>query len=1187
MVKKALIEESLKEKKSELFEIDGNMFRVNYLPKMALNRLEEWVKKLSKEDARAMHLTYATDINHTSETPTEFVDAAEAVEKYIDFIKVCTLYTNREMMEEALRSAPKKKDGTLSGRRVQHLAFTGLAINFSFYELCAVNETDNVMLIEIRSTDCSHKYLPFYESSKSCQEIINEKFALLPDSIKNSMEDVQKSAAIVGTIPSEIKKQFKIEKNDSGFTVSNYKGDNDDVIIPDYIGNTPVTVIGAYTFFQQSIYWGASARIKTITIPNTVKKIENGVFKNCRNLREIVIPSSVIQLGQAVFSGCSNLSSILLSDNIKSIGQNAFSGCSHLTEIKLPAGLKKITQYMFFDCPNLLSLTIPEGVTDIQCTAFENDTNLSKVVIPNSVKNIHEAAFLGCEKLAIYAEKGSYAEEYAKKNNINFVAVQLAREEKRKTHEADEAVALRTAEQKAREKKEAQAEIEGRCERFIEELKRQHSISDGTITQKELFEKANQSEITESALTRYIELKYNQSPKDFFGSLGIVRTQQNLHQDFNEILALLKERYKDQPRPTEVTQVMQDNADLDLSIIVNNAKKFTNMTARELLLSEGILAVEEAPSQADLFVGVLHMPGNEPDNIKRRLSTLFAKLDGAYPDKVIEGLNREHKKWGETVTELYRLLGYANSRNFLMAYGYTVADNKGGRTANKNEEIIAELKRRYPRGSFFTTVAQLKEANADLAPKIKSLENTAPTLYGMPLKQYLISLNILASLHQGSKDHGCAENLNQSIEHIVFDLNDNPVIEATKSQLINNNEVDHDPTHNTVETIENEQNSDEKMTEHSSNGQNVSGSTNKPSNISKLSIAAPSTFQISRGAVIAYNGKAGRVILPAGATKVAENAFASNDKIIALEVPEGYKKIEANAFKKCEKLRVVKIGAGMQTIEMGAFYSCTSLESAEIADGITQLSAWLFYNCVNLKEFVIPQSVTNIMSSVFEKCTSLKKICIPYGVTTLGRHVFLSCTGLRDIYIPATVTMIGLDTFKNCSNFTLHVEEGSRAERFAKENGYAYDYNMDDDLMRQYKASYYNRLAEAEARRMAEETERKAREEAERKAREEAERKAREEAERRAREEAERKASEERKVREEAERKAREEVERKVHEAEQNAREEAERKACEEVERLKKLQEERRAQKLCQHCGGNFKGLFSKKCASCGRKKDY
>ena len=64
-------------------------------------------------------------------------------------------------------------------------------------------------------------------------------------------------------------------------------------------------------------------------------------------------------------------------------------------------------------------------------------------------------------------------------------------------------------------------------------------------------------------------------------------------------------------------------------------------------------------------------PGEEPENIKKRLTILFEKLDGAYPDKNIVGLRKDHKKWGETVTDLYRKLGYPDSKSFLEAYGYT------------------------------------------------------------------------------------------------------------------------------------------------------------------------------------------------------------------------------------------------------------------------------------------------------------------------------------------------------------------------------------------------------------------------------------------------------------------------------------------------------------------------------------
>ena len=40
-------------------------------------------------------------------------------------------------------------------------------------------------------------------------------------------------------------------------------------------------------------------------------------------------------------------------------------------------------------------------------------------------------------------------------------------------------------------------------------------------------------------------------------------------------------------------------------------------------------------------------------------------------------------------------------------------------------------------------------------------------------------------------------------------------------------------------------------------------------------------------------------------------------------------------------------------------------------------------------------------------------------------------------------------------------------------------------------------------------------------------------------------------------------------------------------EAQRKLASERRARNVCQYCGGAFKGLLVKKCANCGKGKDY
>ena len=66
----------------------------------------------------------------------------------------------------------------------------------------------------------------------------------------------------------------------------------------------------------------------------------------------------------------------------------------------------------------------------------------------------------------------------------------------------------------------------------------------------------------------------------------------------------------------------------------------------------------------------------------------------------------------------------------------------------------------------------------------------------------------------------------------------------------------------------------------------------------------------------------------------------------------------------------------------------------------------------------------------------------------------------------------------------------------------------------------------------------------------------------------------------------RREAEEKVRIARQKREEEA-RIARQKQEEERRIQMQRRNAGLCQHCGGELKGLFSKKCAACGKTKDY
>lgn len=135
--------------------------------------------------------------------------------------------------------------------------------------------------------------------------------------------------------------------------------------------------------------------------------------------------------------------------------------------------------------------------------------------------------------------------------------------------------------------------------------------------------------------------------------------------------------------------------------------------------------------------------GSEPANLKKRMDTLFAKLDEAYPDKVICGLQQDHKHWSETVRELYRALGYPDGDTFLNAYGYTVSRKDAGRPKTNNyDEVIAELRSRYPEGMPFSKISEITTANPDLKGVLKSMQNNAVQLYGMGLKEYFNQIGL-------------------------------------------------------------------------------------------------------------------------------------------------------------------------------------------------------------------------------------------------------------------------------------------------------------------------------------------------------------------------------------------------------------------------------------------------------------
>ena len=199
-----------------------------------------------------------------------------------------------------------------------------------------------------------------------------------------------------------------------------------------YNGTTyTVTSIGASAFYDDKY-------LTSVTIPNSVSRIEDSAFDGCSGLTSLSIPYSVIQISETAFMACSGLTSITVEagnicydsrDNCNAIIQSnnneLILGCMNTS---FPNSVTTIGTFAFASS-GLISVTIPGSVRGIQKSAFRNCKSLTSVVIQDGVQYVGEDAFNGCTKLTSITipnsvtSIGEYNQEIKGETNVEIIPV--------------------------------------------------------------------------------------------------------------------------------------------------------------------------------------------------------------------------------------------------------------------------------------------------------------------------------------------------------------------------------------------------------------------------------------------------------------------------------------------------------------------------------------------------------------------------------------------------------------------------------------------------------------------------------------------------------------------------------------------------------------------------------------------
>lgn len=177
-----------------------------------------------------------------------------------------------------------------------------------------------------------------------------------------------------------------------GTKLVEYIGDDDNVVIPN-----GVTQVNSDAF--------SDSPIKTVSFPQTVKRICNSAFRNCSELKEIVLNEGLLEIESSAFEGCKALETISIPSTLQYLYEGAFSGCHKVKNVDC----NNNQQYSFFEgClieANHIIIEsfgnrIPEKtlIDDIAEGAFDGYGYMS-VTIPSNIKHISSGAFTNCKSM--------------------------------------------------------------------------------------------------------------------------------------------------------------------------------------------------------------------------------------------------------------------------------------------------------------------------------------------------------------------------------------------------------------------------------------------------------------------------------------------------------------------------------------------------------------------------------------------------------------------------------------------------------------------------------------------------------------------------------------------------------------------------------------------------------------------
>ncbi|MCH5152727.1 MAG: leucine-rich repeat protein [Clostridiales bacterium] len=815
----------------------------------------------------------------------------------------------------------------------------------------------------------------------------------------------------------------------------------------------------------------SGSSLVSITLPDNLITLGEGVFLCCQNLTSVFVPSKVTQLKENTFENCFSLHTVVLPSHLRSIDKRCFGWCTSLQKINIPSSVTEIGEEAFRNCSSLVEVYLPSGITTISSDCFNACVSLKDVTIPQSVTQIHVNAFYGCVELSSIQAPGVQEIAYAAFSNckaLNSVrfgtltsigAHAFAECDSLSQVTLPDSLSIISKFAFAGCKKLTQVtipnsvkQIEGGAFMNCSALASIDIPSSVTVVGNQAFyECAQLVNVKLHDGLQFVD-NYAFSKCNSLREIYLPDSVTQVNNSFQDCEALAKVHL-----PCSLTKLgtsifsgclSLEEVHIPYSVTVIGSSAFAGCAKlKKIALPQSLLEIDRFAFHKCIALSAIDIPAS----VQKIGSAAFYGCANLQSVRLHKGLATiEHGAFN----------GCVKLRKIVIPHTVNSIDFSAFDNCDKLKIIVPQTfkpladKWTPPKNCRIrfvrvkTSTLTLHEGMTEVTPDLIADKNA---------KQIIIPNGVEEIADEAFRN--CATLTEITLPDSVKRIGNFAFADCNNLETVHMGEGLTTIGRFAFKNCPNLQNITLPDSVTTLGAYAFSGCNIKSIRLSSnLKVIADGTFKDCTLAELtlpegvtelgdsALSGcKLSKLTLPSTIKKIGERAFSYLSGIDDIVIPHGVTEIAPSMFFSCFAKRII-LPHGLETIGASAFFDCR-ISQLTIPETVQKIGFKAFMACGNLRELYLPDSVTDIQTEgktgeygafassgikkvrlprsmkeiprkLFQHCHNLEEVDIPSGVTEIGQEAFANCDKLRTVRLPDTLELICFDAFVNCKSLT-------------------------------------------------------------------------------------------------------------------------------------------------------------------------